>query len=120
MGDTYHHRFWGQVMRWAAADKPLVAGNDHVRFGTREPVYRQGSEIDLIVRLGENEKPLAGNALAAARLIRLEAKCNDLEDYIDALLARVMDAAPDILAHHPKIVCLLKMIIDSQGTLHFK
>src|SRR5262249_30983897 len=27
-GDTYHHRFWGQAIRWAASDKPLVAGNE--------------------------------------------------------------------------------------------
>src|SRR6185369_1298157 len=25
-GDTYHHRFWGQAIRWAASDKPLVTG----------------------------------------------------------------------------------------------
>lgn len=77
-GDTYHHRFWGQVIRWAAADKPLVAGNEHIRFGTREPVYRQGSEVDLIVRLGENEKPLGANALAAARIIRVEGEGKEI------------------------------------------
>src|SRR5437868_5360782 len=49
-GDTYHHRFWGQVIRWAATDKPLVTGNEYVRFGTREPIYRAGQEIELVVR----------------------------------------------------------------------
>src|SRR5207244_10244232 len=52
-GDAYHHRFWGQVVRWAASDKPLVAGNEYVRFGTRAPVYRQGGEIDLVVRFDD-------------------------------------------------------------------
>ncbi|WP_166819828.1 hypothetical protein [Thalassoroseus pseudoceratinae] len=32
VGDAYHHRFWGQLARWAAMNK-AVAGNDFVRFG---------------------------------------------------------------------------------------
>jgi hypothetical protein len=70
-GDLYHHRFWGQVIRWAASDKPLVAGNDVVRFGTREPVYAQGQEIDLVARFGDAAPKLPAGALAAARLVRL-------------------------------------------------
>ena len=31
-GDTYNHRFWSQVIRWAASDRALVAGNEFVRF----------------------------------------------------------------------------------------
>src|SRR5262245_54296626 len=52
-GDTYHHKFWGQVIRWAASDKPLITGNEYVRFGTREPIYRAGQEIELIIRLSD-------------------------------------------------------------------
>jgi hypothetical protein len=70
VGDVYHHRFWSQVIRWAAADKPLVAGNEQVRFGTREPVYQQGQDVDLVVRLGEEVKPLGASAVAAARILR--------------------------------------------------
>ncbi len=54
VGDTLHHRFWGQTIRWAAADKPLTTGNDYIRFGTPQPVYRQGQEIDVIARLSED------------------------------------------------------------------
>src|SRR5262249_35527396 len=50
-GDTYHHRFWGQVLRWAASDKPLLAGNAFVRFGPRKPVVAQGQDVELGVRL---------------------------------------------------------------------
>jgi hypothetical protein len=71
VGDTYHHRLWSQIIHWAAADKPLVAGNEYIRFGTRDPVYRQGSEIDLVARLGDGEKPLPKDALAAARILKL-------------------------------------------------
>ena len=27
VGDKYHHRFWGQLVRWAASDKLLEGGN---------------------------------------------------------------------------------------------
>jgi hypothetical protein len=67
-GDAYHHRFWGQVVRWAASDKPLVAGNEHVRFGTRDPVYRQGQEIELVVRIDEEVRPLPTEALPEAHV----------------------------------------------------
>jgi hypothetical protein len=33
VGDTYHHRFWGQVLRWATAGK-LPAGTETVKLGT--------------------------------------------------------------------------------------
>jgi len=71
-GDTYHHRFWGQAIRWAAADKPLVTGNEFVRFGTRDAVYRHGQDVDLVVRLAEEAGPLAPDAIAAARILRLK------------------------------------------------
>jgi hypothetical protein len=70
VGDTYHHRFWGQVVRWAAADRPLVAGNPHVRFGTREPVYRPGQPVELVARLAEDVTPPRPDALAGARILR--------------------------------------------------
>ncbi len=70
VGDTLHHRFWGQVVRWAAADKPLVAGNDRVRFGTRDPVYQQGQQVDVVVRLGEEVRPPGAGALAGVRILR--------------------------------------------------
>jgi hypothetical protein len=70
VGDTYHHRFWGQAIRWAASDKPLVAGNDYLRFGTQEPVFRQGQEVEVDVRLAEQTGPLGPDALAGARVLR--------------------------------------------------
>jgi len=71
-GDTYHHRFWGQAIRWAASDKPLVTGNEFIRFGTRDAVYRHGQDVDLVVRLAEEAGNLGPDALAAARVLRLK------------------------------------------------
>jgi hypothetical protein len=71
VGDTYHHRFWGQVVRWAASDKPLVGGNEHVRFGTRDAVYREKQEVTVVVRLQEDVPVLGPGAIAGARVLRV-------------------------------------------------
>jgi hypothetical protein len=71
VGDTYHHRFWGQAIRWAASDKPLVAGNDYVRFGTPQPVYRPDQEVEVVARLHESLGPLNPDLRAAARIVRV-------------------------------------------------
>jgi hypothetical protein len=69
-GDLYNHRFWSQVIRWAASDRALVAGNEYVRFGSREPVYRADQEAEIVVRLSDKVKKLGPEALAGGRLIR--------------------------------------------------
>jgi hypothetical protein len=74
VGDLYHHRFWGQVVRWAAAGKLLPAGNRLVRYGSREPVYRHGQAVDIAVRLAEELSLLPAEAKPGARLIRLDKK----------------------------------------------
>ena len=52
VGDAYHHRFWGQVVRWAAAGK-LAAGNRFVRFGPREPRVPEGEGVRIQARIVE-------------------------------------------------------------------
>ncbi|MGL4552885.1 MAG: hypothetical protein ACRC33_17045, partial [Gemmataceae bacterium] len=79
VGDLYHHRFWGQITRWAAADKPLAVGNEWLRFGTPQPVYRPGEVIDLTARIAEKTGPVKPGLLAAARVIELPAKEGDPE-----------------------------------------
>lgn len=69
-GDKYHHRFWSQVIRWAASDRAMIAGNDYVRFGVREPVYRGDQEVEMLVRLTDKVKKLAPGSLSGARLYR--------------------------------------------------
>jgi hypothetical protein len=69
-GDTYNHRFWSQMIRWAASDRALVAGNEFVRFGAREPVYRADQDVEVVARFSEKVKKLGPDALAGARLLR--------------------------------------------------
>ena len=43
-GDTYHHKFWGQVLRWATTGK-LPQGTEYVRLGTDRWRYGAGEPI---------------------------------------------------------------------------
>ena len=49
VGDKYHHRFWGQLGRWAAHNK-AVAGNAFVKFGPERPDVSVGENILLKAR----------------------------------------------------------------------
>ncbi|MFN4261236.1 MAG: hypothetical protein ACK4RK_18260 [Gemmataceae bacterium] len=71
-GDEYHHKFWGQLARWAASNKPLVAGNEFIRFGTREPVYAHGQDqpVEVVARLTDDSIQLGPHAVTAARILR--------------------------------------------------
>jgi len=58
IGDTYHHRFWGQVLRWATADK-LPAGTETIKIGTDRTRYAPGETIRVKARLaGEDFTPI--------------------------------------------------------------
>jgi hypothetical protein len=49
IGDTYHHRFWGQLGRWASHNKS-VSGNAFVKFGPDRPDVELGQEVLLRAR----------------------------------------------------------------------
>ena len=74
-GDIYHHRFWGQVARWAAARK-LAAGNAQVRFGPGKARYQEGERIELQARISDSVAGVGPELLIAARIFRLDAKTN--------------------------------------------
>ncbi|MGI5868008.1 MAG: hypothetical protein ACOX9C_00995 [Kiritimatiellia bacterium] len=65
IGDTHHHRFWGQIMRWAAGEQ-LRAGNAYARMGTDHITYTPDEPVRIRARLADasftplaNLKPLA-------------------------------------------------------------
>jgi hypothetical protein len=83
-GDTYHHRFWGQVIRWAATDTPLLSGNDFARFGPRKPVVSQGEEVVIGVRFSDRAKRLPSGSAAAVRIFRLhESRPDELTGQVE-------------------------------------
>ena len=60
IGDTYHHRFWGNVLRWGAGAK-LRDGNAYARVGTDGIHYLPGDSVRIRVRLtGPDRLPLEG------------------------------------------------------------
>jgi hypothetical protein len=75
-GDYHHHRFWGQVAQWAASDRLLPTSNADgtIRFGTREPAYASGQNVEVVVWAAESLKKLRPGALKGARIVRLPEK----------------------------------------------
>ena len=69
VGDAYHHRFWGQVVRWAAGGK-LAAGNAFVRFGPVVPRAAEGEPIRLQARISDGVSGVRPDLLIAARVFR--------------------------------------------------
>ena len=48
-GDTWHYRFWGQMIRWAARNKSS-AGNDDVRMTLSDVVIDESESVEAVVR----------------------------------------------------------------------
>jgi len=66
MGDTLHHKFWGQTLRWAAADT-LPFGTPFARIGTDRSRYAPGSRVRLRAKLvNADHEPITGARLTAA------------------------------------------------------
>jgi hypothetical protein len=67
VGDLYHHRFWGQVMRWAAAAK-LASGNDWVRFGPERSELPEGEGARLVARFADGIAGVSSDELVVVRI----------------------------------------------------
>ena len=64
LGDPHHHKFWGQVLRWATANK-LPAGTDHVKIGTDRSRYDPDSQVRVRAKLvDETFSPIIDDAVA--------------------------------------------------------
>jgi hypothetical protein len=97
-GDRYHHRFWGQAIRWAAADKPLVVGNQFLRFGTPQPTYAAGDRVEVVVRLGDALGPVRPDLLAGARVVRLADDPRQKERSVALVPLKKRPAQPRVLS----------------------
>jgi hypothetical protein len=72
-GDAIHHRFWGQVVRWAASGK-LGAGNRLVRFGPTSPRARTNESVKIQARIAETVPNVGADFLIAARVVKAGSK----------------------------------------------
>jgi hypothetical protein len=71
VGDRYHHRFWGQVVRWASAGQ-LTAGNELVRFGAVRPRVGEGESARVQARISEGVAGVRPDLLMAARIFKAD------------------------------------------------
>lgn len=69
VGDTYHHAFWGQVVRWASAGG-LVGGNRLVRFGPLKSRVAEGDPGKIQARFSEGVTGIGAGLLAVVKIFR--------------------------------------------------
>ncbi|RFC48058.1 MAG: hypothetical protein DVB23_000769 [Verrucomicrobia bacterium] len=63
IGDTYHHKFWGQILRWGTGEN-LRSGGEFVRLGTDQLSYTPNSPIQVTARiLDRNLQPVTGGGV---------------------------------------------------------
>ncbi|MEM7600946.1 MAG: hypothetical protein AAF357_05975 [Verrucomicrobiota bacterium] len=55
VGDTYHHRFWGQITRWGAGEN-LRSGNDFARLGTDRLSYTPEDPVEVTAKILDAER----------------------------------------------------------------
>ena len=91
VGDTRHHRFWGQIIRWGLGER-LRDGTPQLRVGTDRVVYAPNEPIRLVARVLDE-------TFAAVNDASLMATLQQVTDGATGEIARLS------LAHRP----------DSQG-----
>ncbi len=63
VGDTHHHRFWGQITRWGAGPN-LRSGNEFVRLGTDRLSYTPDDTVDVVAKvLDPDRRPVADSTV---------------------------------------------------------
>jgi len=70
-GDTRHHKFWGQVLRWATAGK-LPSGTSLVKLGTDKSRYGPHTPISVRAKLLQPDLSPLLNAEVAVNVYRGE------------------------------------------------
>lgn len=68
-GDLYHHRFWGNLVRWGAGPV-LRAGGARVRLGTDQLTYTADDRIKVTARLRDAELNPVDDADLQVELVR--------------------------------------------------
>jgi hypothetical protein len=64
MGDTYHHKFWTQALRWGMPER-MRSGNELVRLGTDKTVYSPGEAVHVTARVWKEGFVPVNNGSAA-------------------------------------------------------
>jgi hypothetical protein len=68
-GDLYHHKLWGQVLRWATANK-LPSGTSFVKIGADRARYWPGQHVRIRARIVSQDLSPVKSAEVAVKLSR--------------------------------------------------
>lgn len=77
-GDTYHHRFWGNLVKWGSGEK-LRDGNSYARVGADRLHYAPGDEVRIVLRLNDKDQLPVVAARAQIEIKRPDGKCSTLD-----------------------------------------
>lgn len=77
-GDTWHHRFWGQIVRWAARSK-ASAGNDQVRLTLSTSVMSESESAEVAVRWEPSLVGQLADSVVSLSVERIESDEADLD-----------------------------------------
>lgn len=67
VGDTLHHRFWGQIIRWGLGER-LRDGTPQLRVGTDRITYAPGEPVRVLARVLDEQFAAVDNARLTATL----------------------------------------------------
>ncbi|MGD9854327.1 MAG: hypothetical protein AB7U20_05185 [Planctomycetaceae bacterium] len=101
VGDQYHHRFWGQIARWAAKFK-ASAGNEHCRFGPERTEIAAGE--DVLLRAIWNQRFLNAFPNLKAKAVLTAADAGDGAEPVATVKLEPVDSWP--LVHEGKVSAL--------------
>ncbi len=73
VGDKYHHRFWGQIGRWAATNK-ASAGNEFVKFGLDRGEIELGDDALIRARWSKKFRKLYPKMKAQVAILKFDDK----------------------------------------------
>lgn len=108
VGDTLHHRFWGQVVRWGTGEK-LRAGNTFVRMGTDRLNYTPIESVRVMARLTAKDYAPVANAQAEAILSKdgkeLRRLALNFRKDSNGMYEGVIDPLSDIGSYTLKLHC---------------
>jgi hypothetical protein len=82
-GDRYHHRFWGQLIRWSVS-RDLAIGSKTVRLGSDKTRYALGDDVEFFVQLNELDGAAVAEAKLAARAQSGDSPIAEIELEADA------------------------------------
>ena len=66
VGDTYHHRLWGQVLRWGTGEN-LRSGTEYVRLGSDQLSYMPHEPVNVMAKvIDEKRRPVTNDKLTVS------------------------------------------------------